>query len=340
MLILGLASALALAPAPAIDEAPSSDSSAVSPTDDEPSVPLADALEVRAGATCLDRDRLVMQIRTWFDRERIDARLLVEVVGDEHDPRKLAFTIRRGERVIAVRRFEPAPDRCADLHAVVGLAIALAIDATLLDAMVMNPPRPPDPPPRPPDEPELTPGGPRPAARSKPRRWRLWAEVAAVMTFGIPPQLGGGARFGFRASWRRILDLGVGAIAMSSGRQRIGDGSALLSVVAGRVDLCAGPPWRRLRPRGCVGVIAGAALAAGQGFDNDYSKRLPWLAIPVGIDLEVRLAPRINLLLGVAGVPTVARPTFTSGSATGEVTERPFPRFGGIVQAGLSFLLW
>src|SRR5687768_6813652 len=126
MLFLGLASVLALAPAPSFDEAPEKEPPPPPfATLDEPTVPLADALVVRAGATCLERDRLVAQIRTWFDRDRIDARLVVEVVGDEDDPLKLAFSIRRAERIIAVRRFEPAPDRCADLHAVVGLAIAL-----------------------------------------------------------------------------------------------------------------------------------------------------------------------------------------------------------------------
>ncbi|MBC8073377.1 MAG: hypothetical protein IAG13_33970 [Deltaproteobacteria bacterium] len=338
MLILGLASALALAPAPSFDEAPSKQPPPV-PAIDEPTVPLVDALVVHPGATCLERDRLVSQIRTWFDRDRIDARLVVEVVGDEHDPLKLAFSIRRGEQVIAVRRFEPAPDRCADLHAVVGLAIALAIDATLLESVAGNPRRPPDPPPRPPDPP-LGPEVPRRPAATKPRPWRLSGEVAAQLSIGAPLDVGGGARLGLRTSWRRILDLSVGALVLSSGREAIGDGSAVFSAVAGRFDVCAGPPWPRLRPRGCVGVIAGAALAAGQGFETDRTARLPWVAIPFGVDLEINLAPRIDLVIGIEGVPAVVRPTFEVGADMGRIYVRRFSRFGGLVEAGLSFSLW
>lgn len=338
MLILGLASALALAPGPSFDE-PTKAPPPVAVLD-EPTVPLADALVVRAGATCLERDRLVSQIRTWFDRDRIDARLVVEVVGDEHEPRKLAFSIRRAEQVIAVRRFEPAPDRCADLHAVVGLAIALAIDATLLESVAGNPRRPPDPPPR---EPDVSPESETPRVRpraARPRPWRLWGEVTAQLSIGAPLDVGGGARVGLRASWRRILDLSVGALAISSGREAIGDGSAVFSAVAGRFDVCAGPPWPRLRPRGCVGVIAGAALAAGQGFDTDSTARLPWVAIPFGVDLEIRLARRIDLVIGLEGAPAVLRPTFEATSDMDRVYVRRFSRFGGLVEAGLSFLLW
>jgi hypothetical protein len=102
-----------------------------------------------------------------------------------------------------------------------------------------------------------------------------------------------------RASWRRILDLGAGALALSSGREALADGSAVFSAVAGRFDVCAGPPWRRLRPRGCVGLIAGAALATGDGFELDRTARLPWVAIPFGVDLEIELVPRLALLIGI-----------------------------------------
>lgn len=344
MLPLALVSALALAPSSTPPPTSSEEPLASIPPDvEEPTVPLAEALVVRPGATCLETERLVGQIRTWFDHERIDARLVVEVVGDADDARKLAFTIRRGEQVIAVRRFEPAPERCADLHAVVGLAIALAIDATLLESVAGERPplRPPDPPPRRDDEttePKPEPTPPRP--RKRPRRWKLMAEAAAEFSIGTPPDVGGGGRLALRASWRNILDLQIGGLFASSGRERIGEGRALLTAVGGRFDICAGPPWTRLRPRGCVGVLAGAGFAAGQGFDDDQTARVPWVAIPVGVDLEVPLSPRVAFLMGVEGLPAIARPTFEATSATGAVSSRGFARFGGMLEAGLTFVLW
>jgi hypothetical protein len=41
--------------------------------------------------------------------------------------------------VLAERHFEPAPARCDDLHAAVGLAIAMALKASLLDTMLGAP---------------------------------------------------------------------------------------------------------------------------------------------------------------------------------------------------------
>lgn len=333
-LALALVLAITRGPEPPSEELHSEPPVAV----EQGTVPLADALEVHAGATCLERDRLVEQIRTWFDHERIDERLVIEVVGDTTEPRKLAFTLRRGEQVISVRRFDPAPDRCADMHAVVGLAIALAIDATLLETVAGDPgrpARPPDPPPYRPPEIART-----PKPKPKPRSWRLWAEVTGQLSIGAPPDVGGGGRVALRTSWRQILDLSVGALAGSAGRARIGEGRALLSVVAGRFDVCAGPPWTRLRPRGCAGVIAGAAFAAGQGFDNDQTARVFWLSIPIGIDLEVQLSRRVNLLLGIEGLPAVSRPVFKADSLTGVTSARRFARFGANVEAGLAVRLW
>jgi hypothetical protein len=39
---------------------------------------------------------------------------------------------------VAERRFEPAPARCEAMHAAVGLAIALALKASLLDSIIPN----------------------------------------------------------------------------------------------------------------------------------------------------------------------------------------------------------
>ncbi|MFO0631396.1 MAG: hypothetical protein U0168_00950 [Nannocystaceae bacterium] len=317
---------------------------AVAPDTVEPTVPLEEALSVLAGATCLERERLVTQIRAWLDVDRIDARLVVEVVGDLHDPRKLAFTLRRGETVIAVRRFDPAPKRCDDVHAVVGLAIALAIDATLLESVSGDPTTKPEPEP-PPVEPatdDETPIARKPEpAPARPRPpWQLRSAIIGVFSFGAPPGVGGGARFALVGRYRKALDISLGVLATSSGRQRIGDGSALQSAAAARFDLCGGWSLGRVRPRGCAGVIAGAALAAGQGFERDRAIRLPWVAVPFGAHLEIRLVDRIALEFGVEGVPTAVRPRFDAVTETEQPVARRYSRFAFMAGAGLSFLLW
>lgn len=329
--------------------------------DDAPTTSLSEAIVVRAGATCLEHARLVSQIRAWTDRDRVDARLVVEVTGDGKDPRKLAFTLRRGDDVVAVRRFDPAPTRCSDIHSVVGLAIALAIDATLLEEIHRDPPEvipdepPPEMPDEPPDEPppetpdqpprDVRPPDVKPTATPKPRptpapRWRAWTELLGVFSIGAPPGVGGGGRLSVLARHRDIVDVGGGAMVLSSGSERVGIGRALLWAVAGRVDVCAGPRFGRVRLRGCTGLIAGAAFAVGQGFDRDRSSRIPWLAVPLGAKLELQLAPRIAIVFGAEGHVTAMRPTFVAVDLALRETSRSFARFSGALLGGLSLGLW
>lgn len=330
------------APAPTAAPTPAQTSSPapvgeIAPDPTMETVDIGTALVVTRGATCVDHDRLALQVRTWLDHPDVDARLRIEVVGDEEHSLRLSFTLRRGDEVIAVRSFDPAPERCTDLHAVVGLAIALAIDATVLESVGVEPRTVPpriEPPTVRKTKPK--PGVPQPRAR----QWRMRIDLTGMFTVGHPPGVGGGAKLELGFAWREILELGVGTLAASSGSEPVGDGAATFSVVGGLAQICAGPPWRRLRPRGCAGVIAGAAIAAGQGFMVDATRRVAWVDIPFGADLRVQLAPRVDFTLGIDGLVAVVRPVFEAISLDEEVVVRRFPRVGLAIEAGLSFLVW
>ncbi len=135
-------------------------------------------------------------------------------------------------------------------------------------------------------------------------------------------------------------DGGFGAVGVSSGRERVGDAGALFSAIAGRVDLCGGRSFGRLHPRGCGGFLAGAALAAGQGFARATSSTLPWLAVPIGAHLEVRLTDRFGLDLGVEGLVGVTRPVFEGLTQRSELVSRAYARFGVLAGVGFTFLIW
>ncbi len=337
-------------PAPATAPATVDDPTGASPA----TIPIGDAIDVRKGATCLDHERLVAQIRSWLDHERIDARLVVEVAGDAEQPRRLAFTLRRGDTVIAVRRFDPAPARCGDLHAVVGLAIALAVDATLLESVAGEPAaEPPPDTPAPEDDPPAVVGEstrpkplPRPVTETPPRpparrrAWSLHGELHGLFTINAPPGVGGGGRLGISLSWRSIVDLVPSAMVASSGRQPVGDGTGQMAIGAARLDVCAGPPLRRLRVRGCAGALAGAAVAAGQGFVRDQVGRAPWVGLSAGADILVRVAPRVGLAFGVEPVFTVVRPAFVAINRQGERAFVRFPSVAVALRAGVVIRLW
>src|SRR5262245_58554465 len=97
---------------------------------------LAQVVHVDPGATCLDAGVLIEHIVSWLGTDQVDPGLSIEVVGSTKFSRFVSFRIARHDAELAERRFEPGPARCEDLHAALGLAIALACKATVLNGLV------------------------------------------------------------------------------------------------------------------------------------------------------------------------------------------------------------
>ncbi|MCH9680272.1 MAG: hypothetical protein K0V04_02470 [Deltaproteobacteria bacterium] len=317
-----------------------------------PTVAISDALALEVGATCLEHDRLSEQVVTWLGRDDLDPRLTVVVEGDDREARTLRFTLRDRGTVIAERDFPQGPSRCDDLHSVVALAIALAIDATVLESVgVSQPvaptpepidvkPLPPDPPAevQPRVEPVVPPDDGLDLTPPKPN-WHLRAHGRALLTLGAPPTVGGGGQLGLELSWRNRVDLQLGALASSAGSQSVADGSLNVTLAAGRADLCWGPQLGLFRPRVCGGVVAGTAVGESQGFARDFRIAVPWLAGAVAADLRVRLAPRLRLSFGLDGLVTVLQPVFDVREELGVRQLRDLPRFGAALGVGLVVVL-
>lgn len=312
-------------------------------------VAVADALHVDPGATCLEHDRLTEQVVGWLERDELDPRLTIVVEGDPIEVRTLHFTLHDRGQEIARRDFAPGPSRCEDLHSVVALAIALAVDATVLESVgITEPeeevvPEPPEPEPSPPEPtaPVATPAPPPPSPgldlEPRPRGWQLRARARGLVTFGAPPPVGGGGELGLEVGWRNIVDLQAGLWATTAGPQPIEDSTLLITLVAGRVDVCGGPRIRRLRPRVCGGVLGGSALAEGRGFVRDQRTAVPWVAMAFGGDLRIELMPRLDLSLGLDGLVTVVRPVFSVTEELQVRQLRDLPRFSGAF--GLGFVV-
>src|SRR5688572_23373933 len=93
-------------------------------------VPIAEAVAVDAGATCLDAPMLHGSVALWLERQDVAAAVTVRVVGDPVDAHAVSFVIARNGREASPRSMRGLPADCAATHAAVGLAIAVAIDAT------------------------------------------------------------------------------------------------------------------------------------------------------------------------------------------------------------------
>lgn len=96
-------------------------------------------MDVDPGATCFEPGRLVASVQAWLGRELVRRDVHVHVQGDAQRATSASFRIERGGKV-RERRFGALPAGCEDAMAVVGLAVAMAIDADVMKAFVEPPP--------------------------------------------------------------------------------------------------------------------------------------------------------------------------------------------------------
>jgi hypothetical protein len=313
---------------------------AASPSHEPGSVQsVGDALIVEPGASCLDHGRLASKVISLLGDPEVDLRIEVEIRGDPTDATAVRFEVRKQGEVAAERVFEFPPETsCDQKHAIVGVALALAIDATRVAGDD----------PEVPFEPVLTPAGPSRGPRPPrddppppplpPSPWSVKVGLGGGLSVASPPGLGGFGTLAVEFAWWDWVDLAVGALGGSSGVQDAGAGDALLSVVGGHGTICGGGRWRRIRPRGCTGVVIGAALATGRGFEADRTARVPWVAVTPGVDLRIRVAPRIELELGADAVVHLVRPAFDFlGPDRRRTLGREFGPIGGLVGLGVVF---
>lgn len=296
-----LAAGLLLAPAPA----PAPD--AVEPR------PLREVLQVEAGASCLGADALAQTISSWLGRDTVDPSITtIDVRGDPARAEAIAIRIEiRGDLV--ERSFDSAPPTCSDLHAVVGLAIAIAIDAAVLEGLgyeVVDPQEAAVPQARDSERPPLTRRSRR-AEPSSPAPRRSAVSVAAAARggawFGLLPGIAGGGGAQLELGFRGWLDLRLGLWGGYGGRRWLAeDAIVTLGLVGGRIDACAALARPRVRPRLCFGP-AGGALQVGAISPGVRAAVGPWVGLLVGPELRIWAARRFALDLFVELVVPVVR---------------------------------
>ncbi|MFV8755594.1 hypothetical protein ACNOYE_34015 [Nannocystaceae bacterium ST9] len=333
LLVVGL-------PGPAASAAPPSDVVA-EPAAEPKQRALAEALQVEPGASCLDHATLLQHLQSWRSEPTLDDRIAVLVhAGD--DPRSIGFEVWVGTSPWIERSFDPAPEDCADRHAVVALAIAIALDDTLAEelGLIAGPSEPSETP-----EPtaviqvtddELPQDEPEPELPS--RRPGLGLTLAAGMFGGMHPQLGAGGLLSFDVRPLPHFDLRFGGFASHVPGVRFSEGTIASTVAAGRFDMCWGTLPRTVRLRICGGIAAGALHAAPRGFDRNLPQTLPWIAALGGIDLVVRLVGPLALELRIDGFVALQRNVLDLSTVNGEtVGSLPYGAGGLILAVGPRF---
>ncbi len=301
-----------------------------------PSRPLADALEVAPGATCLEHDRLARRVARWLERDQVDERIRVHVLGSSSDADEVAFVISFGGKHRAERKIEDAPEDCDQLHSALALSIALAIDATLMDEQRGHAAEPDVP-----SDEELLAEDPPP-----PAYFRLAFGAFAHATSGLLTDLAPAASARIEVGFVHWLDLRAGALASRVGDQRLpgADGRFDVDLVAGRLDVCALYGLAQLRLLACAGGVVGSFRTRGEDFSGrSFTQPELWLALVGGVELQAEITAWFALAVAVdLAVPLKSRGIQVVGPDGGSMvlSERELTAVGVLVGAGPVFRIF
>src|ERR1700727_999551 len=95
---------------------------------------IASALKVTRNE-CFDEASLAAAVDTWLDGREVDARLAVTVEGTVGAGKGFSFALRRDGQLVSERHFSTPGVSCAAFTAILSLAISMAIDASLVEAL-------------------------------------------------------------------------------------------------------------------------------------------------------------------------------------------------------------
>lgn len=281
------------------------------------------------GDACLAEPALAAQVAGWLGRERFEGELGVRVEADAGSRGATIHIAHRGADV-ASRRFEHLPERCEDRRAVIALAIALALDAALLESLGVAAPEHGER--SEPTTPARPPAGERPALSLEAEALlfvELLPDVALAGSVAVAALLGEGVR------------VRLGAIATQRGGAPIASGSAELSLVGGRADGCFG---RVVAPSvfvgGCAGAIVGAAFAEGRALLVTRTAEIPWV-LAIG-RAELRWLPldALAFTVGFDAHFAIVRPRLEVGDGAGGIVDaRSVPGAGVAIALGAAMVI-
>jgi len=257
---------------------------------------LAAAVSIDRGLTCLDSEELVEHVTSWLGSDRVATPLSIEVHGSPYFARTVWFRIQRGNQTLAERRFDPAPARCDDLHAAVGLAIALALKASLLESFI----------------------GERSAVATHATRVAAQALVGIAVIpdadFGVSVSLQHWVTQRFAA---RLTAL---ALHAPFGNFQDDQGRFRTWLTVGRLDLCSRlTDLTIVNIAACVGLAAGGLYATGEAFPMTRRALIPYIAIANTVELDIKLSEHWSLTAEVDVLVPLRRTTFAVRDERGAV---------------------
>jgi hypothetical protein len=264
---------------------------------------------------CFDAASLAPILARWLERDVIDRRLDVEIIGQPDSAEGLTLRVRRDGEIVGERHFPGLAAPCEEVRAAVGLAGAIAIDATVLESLGVEPPPPPPP--------------------ASPRWPAFSGSVDALALLGVLPAPAAAFAPGFGVRLAPPIELRFTGLISAAGTLSLDARSVDVTLLAGRIDTCAAIAWKIARARACLGLAAGRLQATPAGPNAAAPSSAPWGAALARTDARLSLSPWFGFVLGVDAIFPFTRPRFEVVTSAGvPVTASGLPVVGGAVSFG------
>ena len=290
---------------------------------------LGDALHTEDTA-CLQHDELARYVAHWMASDSVDARLRVTV---REDGEAYTYVVMNGATVTGNRRLPPLAGTCVERMTGLGLAIAIALDAAVLQSLGV-----PTAAPTAAMAPTLPLTGERRGAANPEHFSRLSVSAGFLALVNVLPTPTVGAMLGVDVALGRVVDLRAESLYAGGSSYPLGSGHADTQVLAGSLLLCAGAPLARARGRLCAGAEGGAWFAQGNGYALSFQRSPAWVSAVLRADVGVPFSSSWSLALGAEGYTALIRPRLGASSASGTiVASYSAPRFGLALDVGPLF---
>ena len=275
---------------------------------------LRESLQVQGPVRCLEPEALRAQLQHWLGRDAMDARL--RMVVEERGASHASFQLWRDGALVAERHFSQLPERCDEVLEAVGLALALAVDITVIERLQAA-------------------RAPAPAALPGPPRHMLTLELLTGR--GVLPTHSFAGALGLE---RRLLPARlpwlsgrISLLGTPSGRASVGPGGVHTALLAGRLELCGARAAGRITLQPCLGATLGRLSSRGSGFETNLRASSPWAAAVGRLALRLPAGP-VSLQLQVELLAALVRPVLQVLDAEQtQLYQRALPRLGA--QAGV-----
>jgi hypothetical protein len=290
------------------------------------------------------RERLAAHLVMWLERDRIDAGLSVEVVGDPDDPHAATFVIARDAVRASPRALGRIPDDCQALHAAVALAVAVAVDASVWDAALQATPPTPAPPTSsgalteaPSEPPALAPARPvEPPASPRDRTGpRALARLGGSLAVGLTDGAAYGGNVGTILRLRRPIDLELAGTALVGPHGALAGGR--VRAVLGHVDarVCGRLEPRIAVLRACVATGVGAVQVSGRTYAEARTTTVPWVALGPSFDVAIPRSGRVAFAAMLElWVPVLRTNMVALGEGGAPVAAKGLPPLGAVLSVG------